>query len=118
MLRPIVLFRQCRRKTQSRIKTDTSVFRGGSGNSKRETSFGCSIGRGGFVETRHFVAEHTQVYREMVCGDEVGFVGNVALATYGEAARGAQIVSAICKREEFVQTRSSEQQTSERGDAR
>jgi len=80
MLRPIVLFRQCRRKTQSRIKTDTSVFRGGSGNSKRETSFGCSIGRGGFVETRHFVAEHTQVYREMVCGDEVGFANNVASA--------------------------------------
>lgn len=80
MLRPNMLLRQRRRKTQSRIKTDTSVFCGGSGNSERETSFGCGIGRGGFVETRHFMAEHTQVYREMVCGDEVGFAKNVASA--------------------------------------
>jgi len=36
----------------------------------------------------------------------------------GEAARGAQIVSARCKREKFVQTRSSEQRRSERRDAR
>lgn len=36
----------------------------------------------------------------------------------GEAARGAQIASARCKREKFVHTRSSEQRRGERGDAR